>query len=142
MRSVQARFFKHQLLGRGWGAFSRTLVAQRADQALRDGSDHGGGGEEGLDADIGQPGKGANRTVGVKRRKNQMPGQRGPHGDLRSFAIPYLADHQDIGILAKKGAQRRCVAEVDIGAHLHLVHAFEQDLHGVLDGQDLDLWAP
>jgi hypothetical protein len=45
-------------------------------------------------------------VVRVQRREHEVAGQRRLHGDLRRLEIAYLADHDDVGILAQDRAQR------------------------------------
>ena len=66
-----------------------------------------------------------------------MAGLRGFDGRFGRFGIANLADHDDIGILAQKRPQGRCEIQADLGIHLHLIDAFDVDLHRIFGGGDV-----
>ena len=69
--------------------------------------------------------------------KHEMARQRGLHGDLRRLLLAYLADHDDVGILAQHVLQHLGEREPDVGPHLVLIDEVELILHRVLDRHDV-----
>src|SRR5437879_1082719 len=51
-----------------------------------------------------------------------MSGQRGMNSDVRRLTIANFAHHDDIGILANEGTQRRREGQPNLWLHLRLVH--------------------
>jgi hypothetical protein len=45
-----------------------------------------------------------------------------PHGDIRGFVVANFADHHDVRVLAKNGAQRVGEVEADFRLHRDLIH--------------------
>ena len=76
-----------------------------------------------FDAEIEQARHGGRRGFGVQRRQHQMPGQGGMNRDMRGFGVADFADHDDVGILADEGAQRRRESQADRRLDLRLVDA-------------------
>ena len=70
-------------------------------------------------------------------RQHQVAGERGLERDLGGLEVADLADHDDVGVLAQEGAQRRREVEPDVLVHLHLVDADEVELDRVLGGRDV-----
>src|SRR5699024_9856038 len=81
--------------------------------------------------------EGFRRTVGVQGRQYQVTGLRGLDGDLGGFQVADLTDHDDVGVLAQKRAQRVGKRQPHPGVHLDLVDAFEVDFHRVFGGGDV-----
>ena len=59
------------------------------------------------------------------------------NADACGFAVPHLTDHDDVGIMAQKGAQSGREIQSNIRLGLCLVHTLNFILYRVLDGQDL-----
>ena len=70
-------------------------------------------------------------------RQHEVTRQCRLHGDLRSFEIADLADHDDVGILPQDRAQQAGEIEPDLRPHLDLVDARELELDRVLHGHDI-----
>ena len=69
--------------------------------------------------------------------KDQVAGEGRLHGDLRGFAVPDLADHDDVGVLAKYRTEPVGKGEIDLRVHLDLADPLELVLDRVLDGDDV-----
>ncbi len=65
------------------------------------------GDEERLDAHVDEAGDGAGGVVGVHGGEHEVAGERGLDRDLGGLLVADLADHDDVGVLAEEGAQRR-----------------------------------
>jgi len=65
-----------------------------------------------------------------------VAGDRGRDGPLEGRQVAKLADHDDVGVLAHDRAERSAEGQAPLRVHLHLRHAVELVLDGVLDGQD------
>jgi hypothetical protein len=59
------------------------------------------------------------------------------HADLRRLRIAHLADHDDIGILAEDGAERRGEGDARLPMHRHLRDAAQLVLDRGFDCDDL-----
>ena len=81
------------------------LGADHAHQALGEDGFERRGHEIRLDPHIHQPGHGAGGIVGVQRREDQVPGQRGLDGDLRRLVIADFADEDDVGVVTQNRPQ-------------------------------------
>ena len=66
-----------------------------------------------------------------------MTGQSGLDGDLRRFVVPDLPHHDDVGILAQEGAERRGEVEADLLVDLDLVDPRQVVLHRILGRGDV-----
>src|SRR5207253_1321980 len=112
---------------------SSTLIgamAQRLDQR--------GGNEERLDTEVDQTGDGGGGVVRVQRREDEMSGQRGLNGILRSFSVANFADHDDVRILPKDGAQRGAKSDTDLRLHRRLIELFVHHFDRIFDRGDVD----
>ncbi len=112
-------------------------VAEHADQPLGDDAAQRRRQQEALDSEIDQARHRRCRGLGVKRRKHEMAGQGGMHGDMGGLGIAHLADHDHVGVMAKEGAQRGCEGEPNRRLHLRLVNPMDLILHRIFNRQDL-----
>ena len=113
------------------------LVAQHPDQALGHHRLDRAGHQERLDPHVEQAGDRRRPVVGVKGREDQVPRQRGLHGDLRHLVVADLADEYHVRGLPQHRPQDRGEGQPDALADLALVDAGEVVLHRILGGDDL-----
>ena len=113
------------------------MRTQPPDQSLAQDAVHGRGDEVILQPHIQQPGHATRRVVGVQGRQDQMPGQRGLHGDARGFDIAHLTDHDHVRILTDDGAERLGEGQANLGFGLNLIDAHQLIFHRVFHGDDL-----
>ena len=66
-----------------------------------------------------------------------MARQRAADRHRRRIGVADLAEHDDVGVLTQKGAQRSAEGQADHLLELHLVHPFERILDRVLDRKDV-----
>ena len=66
-----------------------------------------------------------------------MARQRAADRHRRRIGVADLAEHDDVGVLTQKGAQRSAEGQADLLLELHLVHPFERILDRVLDRKDV-----
>src|SRR5690606_8608822 len=114
----------------------RAVLAEGANEALRERSHQRGGHEEGLDAHVHQTGDGARRVVGVHGGEHEVTGERRLDGDLRRLEIADLADEDHVRVLAEEGAQRRSEGQADLRLARDLVDPLHLVLDRVLGPQD------
>ena len=57
--------------------------------------------------------------------------------DAARFKVSNFADHDDVGVLAQKGLERRGEGHADFCAYLHLIDAVEVVLDGIFGGHDV-----
>ena len=75
----------------------------------------------------------------MQRGKDEVTGQRRLRGDLGRLQVADLADEDDVGILAQQGAQQRGEFQVDVGVDLALGETGQLDLHGILNGGNVQI---
>ena len=68
-----------------------------------------------------------------------MTGQRGADGEQRRFAVADLSKHDDVGVLAQDGTQRRGETQPAALVDLHLSDAGNVVFHGILHGHGVEL---
>src|SRR5208282_3852458 len=78
----------------------------------------------------------AGRVVRVQRRKNQMAGERGLHGNLRRFRVANFADQHHIRVVAQNRAQPAREREAGLFTDLDLVDALELVFHWIFNRDD------
>ena len=61
----------------------------------------------------------------VQRREHEVTGLTRPHGGLRGLAVANLTEHDDVGVLAQRRAQRGGERQVRLVVDLRLVHGGE-----------------
>src|SRR5215467_1372985 len=66
-----------------------------------------------------------------------MAGEGGVDRNMRGLRVAYLADHDDIRVLAQERAHGGRETEPDLRLHLRLVYALDLVFHRVLDSEDL-----
>ncbi len=113
------------------------LRAELARQALRDDEAHRGGDRVGLHAHVDQARQGLRRIVGVQRGEHQVAGLRRLDGDLGGLEVADLADHDDVGVLAQEGAQRRGEGQAHLVVDVDLVDAGQVDFRRILGRGDV-----
>ena len=111
--------------------------ADAPDETLRADQIHRARDEKRLDPHVHQSVDRARRVVGVQRREHEVAGQRGLDRDFRRFEVADFADEDDVGVLPQKGSQGRREVQPDVLAHLHLIDAWQIELHRVLGGHDV-----
>jgi len=84
-----------------------------------------------------QPFENAFARAGVQRGNHQMPGQSGPHRQLRRGFITNLADDERLRILPQQMPRGAGKIKADSLVHLGLHRAGNHLLHRVLHGDDL-----
>ncbi len=62
----------------------------------------------------------ADGVVGVDGREHEVAGERRLHRQLGGLGVADLADHDDVWVLAERGAQTVGERVADFGAHLRL----------------------
>ncbi len=100
-----------------------TVLADPPDQPLRTDEVDRGGDQERFDAHVHQTGDRFRRAVGVQCGQDQVAGESGLDGDFGGFKVSNFTDQNDVGVLAKEGAQRGREVQADLFLHLHLVDA-------------------
>ena len=103
-----------------------------ADEALGDDGGEGVRDHPRLDAEVDQAHDRLHRARGVKRREDEVPGERGLQRDRRRLGVADLADEDDVGVLAQDRAQPRREGEARARVGLSLVDRRDVDLDGVL----------
>ena len=91
-----------------------------------------------VDAEVGQPGHGGRRVIGVEGRKDQVTRQRRLDRDLRRLPVADLPDQDHIGILSQDRSERGRKGEAGLLVHLHLHDSRQTVLHRILDRDDVD----
>ena len=69
--------------------------------------------------------------------KHKVAGHGRVHGDFRGFIVADFTDHDNIRILAQKGAKSGSKSKADFGIDLALVDAFDAILNRILNGADI-----
>ncbi len=113
------------------------MRADLAAKALSKDSDDGGRDKVRLHAHIHHSDNGGGCVVGVQGGEHQVAGQRGLDSDFGGLQVAHFADHDDVRVLAQERPKRVCERETRLLVHLHLGHAGELILHGVLDSDDV-----
>ena len=114
-------------------------LAEFADEALAHGDVHRRCDEEGRHSHVEQARKRRCGVVRVERGEEQVPGERGVHGDRCGLFVADLPYHDDIGVLAEDGTQAGREGEADAVVRLDLGRAFERVFDRVFDRDDGNL---
>ena len=77
------------------------------------------------------------RGFGVQGCQHEVAGERRVNRDMGGFGIADFADHDDVGVLAHEGAQRRCECQPDGRLRLGLIDTRELVFDRVFDREDL-----
>ena len=75
----------------------------------------------------------------MERAQHQVPGQRGLDGDLRSFQVANFPEHDHVGVLAQKCAQRPREGHPHRFVHRHLHDSVNVIFDRVLDREQLGI---
>ena len=73
--------------------------------------------------------------------KHEMARERRLNCDFGGFAVPYLADHDDVGILPQQCTHAGGEVEVDGRLHLHLIERRLDHLDWIFDRADIYFWS-
>src|SRR5262245_43552505 len=65
-----------------------------------------------------------------------MTGKSSVYRNVSRLGVADFADHDDVGILAYKGAHRRCEGQTDGWFHLRLIDPRNLIFNGIFDGED------
>ena len=68
-----------------------------------------------------------------------MPGLSRFDGNFRGLQITNFSDHDDVWVLAEKGAQRLGKVEPHFGIDQHLIDALHIDFHGIFSSRNIAL---
>src|SRR5690606_13836254 len=117
--------------------FLAAVSADAPGETLGEHQVYAGRDQERLNAHVQQAADGGGRVVGVQGGEHQVAGERRLDRDLRGLEVSNLADHDDVGVLAKERAQRHREVKPDVIVHLHLVDAGQVVLHRVFRGADV-----
>ena len=101
------------------------FFADGPDQPLGQHRHQRRGNQERFNPHVNQTGDRAGRVIGVEGAQDEMPGERGLNGDLRCFQVAHFPQHDDIGVLAEKGAEGLAEGHAD--------GVIDRDLHDALD---------
>ena len=123
------RFGQHRLLF--------TVGTQQADEPLRGAKDQRAGEQVRMHAHVPQPRDAAPCAVRMDRREHEMARQRAADRHRRRIGVADLAEHDDVGVLTQKGAQRSAEGQADLLFELYLVHSLERVFDRVLDRKDV-----
>src|SRR5437660_182637 len=104
------------------------MRADGPDQTLGDDPLDQRGRQVAGDADVDEPCDGRRGVVGVQGGEDQVAGHGGPHGHLRGFLVPDLADKDDIRILAKDGPEGARKGQTRVDVDLGLVDTLDVGL--------------
>ena len=139
-------FVEFEVLGDGGADFAKVfdgirglgfaIGADGAEKALGEETANHTGEEEGLDAHVEEAGDAGDGVVGVEGGENEVTGHGGTDGDFAGFEVTNFADHDDIGILAKDGAEAVGEGQTDFAFDIDLGDAWEAIFYGFLDGDD------
>jgi hypothetical protein len=83
----------------------RAVVAQAAQQALRENTVERGRDQVALGAHVEQPAHGRQRVLGVQRREHHVTRHCRPQADLGRLLVAHLADEHDVGVVPQRRAQ-------------------------------------
>ncbi len=108
-------------------------------EALGDHDIHRRGDEELLHPHVGEAGNDAHGIVRVERREDEVARERRMHRELGRLLVAYLADHDDVGVLAENLAESRGEVVPDLRAHLRLVDTLDEVLDGVFEAHDIHI---
>ena len=117
--------------------FLAALGAKHADEPLREHADRAGRDEERFDVHVEQAGERSGGVVGVQGGEDQVAGERRLAGEHGCFAVAHLADHRDVGVLAKYAPQHGRERQPGPGVDLDLREAVYLLLDRILDGDDV-----
>ena len=113
--------------------------AELARESLREHGRDRRAGQERLDAHLAEARDRGGRVVRMQRREDEVPREGGFDRDLGGLRVADLPDHDHVGIRAQDRPQRRREREPRADVDLHLVHARQAVLDGILDRDDVDL---
>ena len=103
----------------------RQHAVQRRDELIR------------LDAHVQEPAEHVEDVVGVDRREDQVPGQRGVDRNLRGLVVADLADHDLVGIVPQDRPQPARERQPLLLVDRNLRDAAELVFDRILDRDDL-----
>src|SRR5580698_7348268 len=114
---IQADFF--ELIG-GVVDWLFAMLANQADQALRQDAVQGRNEVVRLDAHVNKAADYVGNVVGVNRGENQVAGERRLDRDLRGFLVANFADHDFVGVMPQNGTQAARKREALLLVHRNL----------------------
>src|SRR5262249_10928347 len=100
--------------------FGLALLADLADESLRDDRLERRREHVRLDAEVHHARHDRRRVVGVERREDEVPREGGLDRDLRRLEVADLADQDRVGVLAQDRAEAARVGEADLLVDLDL----------------------
>ena len=113
------------------------FAAKLAQQTLVQNQFHGGGDGRVVRAHNEQPLQHAFAGTGVQGRNDQMPGQRGPHGDVGGFLVANFADDEGLRVLPQQMPRGPGKIQPPRLVHFRLHDAGDDLFHRVFDGDDV-----
>lgn len=99
-------------VGRAEGDFA--LGTQAADEALRDNTFNGARTEIRLDPHVNETCKGTRGIVRMQSAEDQVPGERGLNGALRSFVVTNFTDEDDVRVVTQNASQTGGESQTDL----------------------------
>ena len=125
--------------GRIWCKRLAAIDTQPAYQTLGDDDPHGARQSGTARRPCEQTGQTGGGVIGVQRAEHQVAGQGGLDGQVGSFAVTDLADHDDVRVLAQQGPQ--AVGEGHAGTADSPGSGWRRHavFHRVFDGRDVDV---
>src|SRR6266581_3515331 len=136
LRLGEAGFLEQRRIG------PAVLAAMRADephQALRQDRIQRGDEAEQIDVHVHEAADHVEYVVRVDGGENEVPRERGLHGDVGRLRVAYLAHHDLVGIVPQDRAQPPREGEPLLFVDRDLQHSGELVFHRVLDRDDLVL---
>ena len=115
------------------------MLAEATGESLRDDQCHRRSNIKSGDAHVQESRDRLGCIVGMHGRHHQVPRLGRFDGNFRGLQIANFSDHDDVWVLAEKGAQRLGKVEPHLGVHQHLIDALHIDFHGIFSSRNIAL---